>query len=87
MKRGMSIVAPPAVPAPFTEVVRFQRGADVVVVRAEDIGYAVQLWTQAVVGKDLATREMSRFHDPDALEQEVQRIKAAYLADGWTTIV
>lgn len=86
MKRGLSIVTPAHTPAPFTEIFRFQRGDDVVVVRAQDIGYAVQLWTQTVVGKDFATREMSRFHDPDALEQEVQRIKAKYLADGWALL-
>lgn len=74
----------PATAPPFTEVFRFQRGADVVVVRAQDIGYAVQLWTQTVAGKGYETREMSRFHDPDNFEQEVQRIKATYLGDGWT---
>lgn len=69
---------------PFIVVFQFRRAEAEVVVRAQDVGYAVQLWTQAVVGDDYETRELSRFNDPEEFDREVQRIKAQYLEDGWT---
>ena len=74
--------------ANFQPLAYFKRGKDEVVINALDQGYAVEIWVQAIVGKELQTISMSRFSDSNELDEHVAETKKNYLAEGlarWKT--
>jgi hypothetical protein len=65
-------------------ILRFRKAKDRIVVEAQDLGYALQIWTVRIVGRDRQTIALSRFHDPVELEQDVTATKSRYLSLGWS---